>query len=449
MNTYTWAKPIEQRLQFTSYTGPFQFYSETGEVSQPGNVSLGFSDGTLHFTDAMETMVVSAHQDSRAVFLIEFGAKMVGAFMLSKDRGLLIKHLNERSGLIPIAYKNRAVALIVLPSDKPFTGYIRVKSVQNDQSDQSGAVRINDIANPRIHVPEALMVMYQHLRNVERTGKRPLNKYTFAEHELPSFTNRYPHKNIGKTCRLFNANEAMKWLEKAKNYTPVEEALQREFVLGQKNVCVISFPKQQEEYVKIWCKQLGFNERALFDEGESFDTPDSDVESCETNSQNSCDESFGSKQAMKARAASLAWQKTAAKYDITNKNWKQSVARVTVQNMDTLGAASLALQRTVEFSSGNFANWSKLIVAITLIVSFVPGASPIKAERHTGSFETTKQSEDSAQKYAKYDNANEDWNQKLERIAQDSYAQIMEIREFMAKSLQTMPTSVEPKQNAP
>lgn len=91
---------------------------------------------------------------------------------------------------------------------------------------------------PRIFVPEALMVMYQHLRNKEKSGQLPITKYTFAEHEL-NRKNFYPKKNIGNMCRLFDCTEAMRWLEKVKNYTPVEAALQKEFVFGKKKKCVI------------------------------------------------------------------------------------------------------------------------------------------------------------------------------------------------------------------
>lgn len=99
-------------------------------------------------------VVVSAHKDSRAIFLVEFGAKIVAAFQLSKNRGLLIKHLNENSGLILLAYKNNSLALIVLPSDRPFEGHIRAKLLQSGEADQSGTLRINDIVDPRMHVPD-------------------------------------------------------------------------------------------------------------------------------------------------------------------------------------------------------------------------------------------------------------------------------------------------------
>lgn len=295
--TYSWAAPVVERFKFTAHTCKFKYYTETGEMREvPDN--LVFNDGTLRFMDSRETMIVSATNDCRAVFLIEFHDIIVAAFKLSKDRGLLIKHLKEKGGQIPIAYKNFAVGLIVLSGNAPFVGHIRVNSLQEGHMDQKGTVRINYMANgPRIQVPESLMIMYQHLRNVEKAGIRPVNKHTFAEHEISSSTNRYPYKDIGKMCRVFTENEAMQWLEKAKNLTPVELALQKEFVFGQKSKCIISFPKQLEDYVKIWCKQLGFIERALFDEGEEIESSSGSDD--ETNSQDS-GEPTG--------AASLAWQ---------------------------------------------------------------------------------------------------------------------------------------------
>lgn len=78
---------------------------------------------------------------------------------------------------------------------------------------------MKDMQKPRIFVPESLMVMYQHLRNKEKAGKIPLTKHTYSDHELTRGM-VYPNKNIGNMCRIFDYNEAMHWLEKAKNHTP-------------------------------------------------------------------------------------------------------------------------------------------------------------------------------------------------------------------------------------
>lgn len=290
--TYTWAKPAEKRFLFSSHKGPFSLYSEKGEIREPDNRSYVFNEGIINFKDEMETVMLSAHKDSRAVILIQFRETIVAAFSLSKDRGLLIKHLKEKGGVIPIAYKNSAVALLVLPSNEPFEGQIRVKSMQDGQMDQSGVVRICDMANPRIHVPESMLIMYQHLRNEEKIGKRILNKHTFGEHEVSKL---HRQKNIGNLSRFFTANEAMVWLEQCKNFTPVERALQTEYVFGSNKSCVISFPKQQQDYVKILCKRYGFIERALFDENEAVPSSDSDSgsTSTETNSQSSGETKHG------------------------------------------------------------------------------------------------------------------------------------------------------------
>lgn len=342
MNTnvsYTWAKRIDQRFQFTSHNGAIALYSESGEIQQTGNFSFGFTDGIMHFVDDSTTVIVTAHKDSRAVFLVEIGEKIIAALQLSKDRGLLIKHLNERASLIPIAYKNTAVALLVLPKDQPFEGYIRVKSVQSGKVDQSGPVRINDIANPRIYVPESMILMYQHLRNVEKAGKRPVNRHTFAEHEFTTFSNRYPHNDIGKGYRMFTADEAYKWLEKSKNRTPVEEALQREFVLSSKQASVIAFPKQQLEYVKVWCRELGFAQRPICDVGDlNVSDVSSDDSSSPTNSENSS-------VSVLMQSNSGAVKATSSK-KVDMKTWKR------VQR----------LQRMGQFNSGNIANWLNFIV---------------------------------------------------------------------------------------
>lgn len=152
---YDWAQPVEPRFQFQSHKGSMMLYSDAGEVIQPGDTTMVFSDGILQFKDGMETVFVSANKASKATILVEFHQKIVAVFMLSKDRGLLIKHLNEKGGHIPIAYKSSAVALLVLPDDEPFVGHIRVKALKDDQVDQSGSVRINSLENPRIHVPQA------------------------------------------------------------------------------------------------------------------------------------------------------------------------------------------------------------------------------------------------------------------------------------------------------
>lgn len=65
--------------------------------------SYVFNEGIINFKDEMETVMMSAHKDSRAVILIQFRETIVAAFSLSKDRGLLINHLKEKGGVIPIA----------------------------------------------------------------------------------------------------------------------------------------------------------------------------------------------------------------------------------------------------------------------------------------------------------------------------------------------------------
>lgn len=291
-HTYDWAKLTEPRFQFLSHTGPIMLYSESGEIVQPNDKEMVFSDGLLQFSDEMQTIIVKAHKRSKAVFLLEFRKIIVAALCLSNDRGLLIKHLNEPGGRLPIAYKNTTVALLVLPEKEPFAGYIRVKSLQDSVADQNGAVHIKNLENPRIFVPEGLMMMYVHLRNEERAGKRPLNRFTFAEHELSPHTSRYRQKDIGKLARFFTANEALRWLEFTRNRTPIEAALQTEFVLGKKNLCAIQYPKQLQEYVTTMCNSLKLDPRPQFGADEVFDVSSDDDEDDNgtTNSEDSSDE---------------------------------------------------------------------------------------------------------------------------------------------------------------
>lgn len=288
----------------SSHTKADPVISDTGELMPAGNCTLVFKDGIIRIIDEAQTINVSARATSNAVILVEFHDEIIAAFTLSSDCGLLVTHLNERGGSIPIRYKGKEVALLCLPDDQPFSGFISVNAVKQGQSVQTGKVLVNNLDQPRIFVPESLMVMYQHLRNKEKTGKSPISKYTYAEHELTR-ERFYPKKNIGNMFRLFDSNEAMHWLEKVKNFTPVEVSLQREFVFGKKEKCTILYPKQQMEYVALWCKSLGFNERPQFEEGEeeaeSTDVSteeDSDV----TNSQDSGAEG----------AASLAYQQKIA-----------------------------------------------------------------------------------------------------------------------------------------
>lgn len=283
-STYEWATPIQKRFQFISNHGPVKRYSEAGEPMQAENCSLVFKDGIIQISDESQTIIVSARAASNAALLIEFRNKIIAAFTLSSDCGLLVTHLNEPGGFIPTRFRSNAVALLMLPDDQPFLGFISVNPTMPGQSVKSGKVCVNDLEQPRIFVPENLMVMYQHLRNKEKAGKLPVTKHTFAEHELTR-ANQYPKKNIGNMYRIFNTGEAMRWLEKVKNHTPVEAALQREFVFGKKDKCAISFPKQQMEYVSSWCKTLGFIERPQFDEGEEMSESTQGSDTDDTNSQ--------------------------------------------------------------------------------------------------------------------------------------------------------------------
>lgn len=286
MATYEWAKPIEKRFQLVAHTGPMKTYSSTGEPMEAKNCKFVFKDGVIEFADEAQMVIVSAHPKSSAVVLFEFRQKVIAAFTLSSDCGLLVKHLDERGGGIPNSYRSTAVALLILPDDQPFDGYISVNPVKKDHMITSGKVLVNDMENPRMFVPEPLMVMYQHLRNKEKAGAVPLTKYTYADHELTRQMT-YPKKNVGNMCRWFDSNEAMRWLGKVKNYTPVEKALQNAFVFGKNDKCVIKYPKQQMEYVTSWCKSLGLKERAQFEEGEEMDQSDAETVSDATNSEDS------------------------------------------------------------------------------------------------------------------------------------------------------------------
>lgn len=62
-------------------------------------------------------------------------------------------------------------------------------------------------------------------RSLVGAGKRPINKHTFAEHELSPHTNQYPQKNIGNLSKFFTADEGLRWLEFSRNNTPIETAL--------------------------------------------------------------------------------------------------------------------------------------------------------------------------------------------------------------------------------
>lgn len=72
----------------------------------------------------------------------------------------------------------------MLPDDQPFSGFISVNPVKKGQSTQSGKIMVNDLENPRMFVPDALMIIYQHLRSQEKAGKLPITKHTYADHEL-------------------------------------------------------------------------------------------------------------------------------------------------------------------------------------------------------------------------------------------------------------------------
>lgn len=169
--------------------------------------------------------------------------------------------------------------------------------MQKGQTVRCGAVHINDLDAPRMYVPESLMVMYQHLRNQEKAGVRTINKHTFAEFDLPK---QGPQKDFGRLCRMFSATEAMRWLEKSQNHTQVEAALQKEFVFGNKQNCLIFYPNQMKDYVSIWCKNLNSAERPQCTESEveEISSSEYDSDTDRTNSQE--DETEG--------AASMTWQ---------------------------------------------------------------------------------------------------------------------------------------------
>lgn len=247
-NSSGYVKPLRKRFGLTSSVGPIKMYSEMGELMRPEQDLFVFEGGTLKFSDDCEAITVSACKQSKAVVLFEIRDKIIAAFCLSDDRGLLVKHLNAPSGNIPRDYMNNAVAVLVLPDREPFRGFIQVKSVKEGYYETAGPVCVRDLQQPRIHVPAQLLLMYQHLRNQEKSGERPINKHTFEDHEN---TGRF--KDIGTASRMFSANEAMQWLEKSKNHTAVEAALQKEFVFGTKTDAVITYPKQLMSYVSTFC----------------------------------------------------------------------------------------------------------------------------------------------------------------------------------------------------
>lgn len=76
-------------------------------------------------------------------------------------------------------------------------------------------------------------------------------------------------------------------VRECQEYTPVEAALQREFVFGKKTKCVISYPMQQMDYVSSWCKSLGLVERPQFGEDEEVSQSTAVSDSDTTNSQDS------------------------------------------------------------------------------------------------------------------------------------------------------------------
>ncbi|XP_055307977.1 uncharacterized protein LOC129572087 [Sitodiplosis mosellana] len=443
-------------------------YSDTGETIEPGDATMIFSDGTLQFVDNMETVIVCATKQSKAVVLVEFRDKIVAAFMLSSDRGMLVKHLNERGGYIPIGYKNTAIALLVLPGDQPFIGQIRVKSMGEGENDQTGQIRIGDMHNPRIYVPETMMVMYQHLRNEEKTGKRPVNKYTFAQHELSLQTNKYPMKNIGKLGRIFSEQEAMKWLEKATNFTPIEKSLQAEFVLGGKNVCAIFYPKQQCEYVQAMCKSLGFSEKPQFDENETFELSSSsatDGETIETNSEDGSDESktvqgiepkshlasFGVVPAMDWKTVSIANASEETKlepesFGATSLGWTGSAGigsgycappdEGTTQNLGMNAKARSGESQTVQGIESKFHSPSFGVVPAMDLKTVGIGSDDIQLDGHCTP--TKKKSKShvrknvSAKKAAEDTHAHNEFMEQNRRLAQESFARLME---FHVKSL--------------
>lgn len=287
MSQRIWATPIKQRFTLTSYKGPIKIYKETGEVMDANNSTFTFGDGTLQFSDSNNVVKVHALRQSKAVILIEIGDTMIAAFNLSPDRGLLVKHLTERGGCIPRQYRDIAIAILVLPAHESFAGYI---SADQLGTNTSGPVYVKNLLNPRIFVPEPLLIMYQHLRNAEHVGLLPRNKHTFEQ-----FERTHRMKNIGNACRVFTAAEAMQWLEKSMNRTTVETKLQEKFVFGKSERCVITYPKQLTEYVRGMCRVLNFIERPQFDEEEELSSSDC---SSSDNSQDSSKQNNGSKRAV-------------------------------------------------------------------------------------------------------------------------------------------------------
>lgn len=71
--------------------------------------------------------------------------------------------------------------------------------------------------------------------------------------------------------------------------------------------------------------------------------------------------------------------------------------------------------------------------------------NPVNANELFSSFGTTKQNVDDRND-AKRNIANEDWQQKLQRITSDSCAQILEVHLTMVKAMQAMQNS---QQNEP
>lgn len=281
MSQRLWITPVEKRFTLTSCRGPFKFYKENGEITAADDSTYTFGEGTLQFTDSGSMVTVHAHGHSKSVFLMEICGKIVAAFILSRDRGLLVKHLNEEGGSLPIAFRDIAVIILMLPDKGPFSGFV---SATHRGTNVSGPVYVKDLQSPRMFVPENLLIMYQHLRNAEQKGSVPWNKHTFERFDK---SGTIQFKQIGNACRIFTVDEAMKWLEKSKKHTPIEDALRQKFSFEANEKSIITYPKQYMEYVNNMSKLLSFAERPQFDEGEVVDDDPASDCSDRTNSQDS------------------------------------------------------------------------------------------------------------------------------------------------------------------
>lgn len=174
-----YAQRIDTTYQLTVKKATFGYYDSRGEPLAALNTQHVFHGGFIKFSQNGQVMSVSANAAIKSRVWLQFGNRIKAAFTVSRDYGLIAKHVDLPGGTIPRPEQNIHTAIIVYLSEEhhPYEGTITWTRQDTGQLDTANWYKRS--TTHRVYLPEAISVMYAHLRNQERLGQRTETVHTY------------------------------------------------------------------------------------------------------------------------------------------------------------------------------------------------------------------------------------------------------------------------------